>query len=384
MYIFVAKYLLIPLLVVIATIPAWIVTQIANKYYEAKALKQISTHNPLIIGITGSYGKTSTKFILGKLLKAKYSVWYSPKSFNTPFSIPKSIATTYAGEEIMIIEFAAYKRGEIARLTKLFPPKIGIVTGLASQHLDIFGSFSNIIKAKQELPQSLPNKSKLYINHQVPEFDNFINPFKHLSIIKPVNKTISKLGLTNLQQLKFNYQNQAITTKIIGQHYLSNIELAIAVAHDLNLTPKQIAESLASFKPGDEFISIQQTQANTIIIHDGKTTNPKGFTAAISLASKIKATPKLIITSGIIDLGSESSRIHQQLASEIKSDFDYLIDTSATGQPAFKQILGLKYLTATNLKSFEKIYQKHLSSNGLLLIEGKIPTPFIDYLTKLI
>src|SRR5690606_30397109 len=142
-------------------------------------------------------------------------------------------------------------------------------------HLDIFGSFNNIIKAKQELPQSLPNKAKLYINHHIPQFDEFIQPFKHLFIVKPVGQTLTKPGVTNLQQLKFSYKDQSITTKIIGLHYLSNIQLAIATAEDLHLTSKQIAERLATFEPGDEFVSIQKTKTGIVIIHDGKTTNPK-------------------------------------------------------------------------------------------------------------
>src|SRR3990167_1038582 len=135
-------YLLLPLVIIFSGLPLFIITQLAAIYYQNQAKNLLKRHQPLIIGITGSYGKTTTKILLSQLLSQQTSVWHSPKSYNTPLSLPRAIATGYTGQKIVVLEFAAYKQGEIARLTKLFPPRLAILTGIAPQHLANLGGKS--------------------------------------------------------------------------------------------------------------------------------------------------------------------------------------------------------------------------------------------------
>ena len=128
-----------------------------NNTYLRDAKKRIRNLKPKIIGITGSYGKTSTKYILNQILSKEYNVLMTPNSYNTPMGICKVIrGELTSAHEFFIVEMGAYKRGDIKELCQLAPPEIGILTAVGPQHLERFKSLENTAKAKYELIEALP------------------------------------------------------------------------------------------------------------------------------------------------------------------------------------------------------------------------------------
>ena len=375
-------YLLLPLVIIFSGLPLFIITQLAAIHYQNQAKNLIKRHQPLIIGITGSYGKTTTKILLSQLLSQQTSVWHSPKSYNTPLSLPRAIATGYTGQKIVVLEFAAYKQGEIARLTKLFPPRLAILTGIAPQHLAIFGNTQNIIKAKSELPASLPNSASFIFNDRNQLASELAQTFPNLKLIKASSSDLSKPSLDDQGHLSFTLAGQRINTKLLGTHYFTNLHAAITAAQTFGLGDKQIKAALESFKPGSEFIGLSTTHSGHQLLNDGKTSNPDGFEAAVDLAAHLKATQKIIITPGIIDLGTSSQQIHFDLAKKASAIFDRFIHTGPTQTQIIRHLLGIKYHQVTSVDQL-KAAITNIKPHSLILIEGRIPDTYYQLLKNL-
>lgn len=371
-------YLFIPLNAWLSSIPTAIISLLITNKKLIKAQNLIDKHKPVIIGITGSYGKTSTKLILHHILKTKYSVFTTPKSYNTRYSIADSICTGYKDQKYLILEYGAYTKGEIKHLTKWFPPDIAIITGITDQHLELFGSVDNIIKAKSELIKALPKEGNIFING----FDK-----KTFKVVKQAgrNKYIDisqddlKIDFSQNSHgfIQLKYLKKIFNTKILGFHYKSNIQLAINVAKSLEIDIKDSINALEKFKPTPQFIQSTILKTGTQIIDDGATSNPEGFKSALSIISNIKSSNKVLITSGIIDLGEKCPIIHEQLAQLASKIFDKILYLGIDGQQQFLKICGDKCITD---KKLILKYLKILESKSLVLIEGKIKQEILNEL----
>ncbi len=371
-------YLIQPLITLIAVLPSSIIFKLITWYQLITASQKIKKVKPILIGITGSYGKTSTKYILAHVLSQKYSTFFTPKSYNQKFSLARSINRLYKNQKIAVIEYAAYKMGEIRKYTNYFKPQIAIVTGFAPQHLGLFGSKENIIKAKSELVQAVPKDQPIFCNG------------KDLGAIKICEKhekknifyfngadTNIKVHLTKLNQngqLHFTWKKHHIQTQLYGKHYIDSIKATILVAKHLKLNDQQIVKGLSTFQPPDFFIQLYKTYNNALVIDDGRTSNPAGFKAAIQLIKHFQRSnnyKSTIITSGIVDLGSESKSIHKKLANKVNKTFDKVIHTSQTGLQEFENNLSPQKLL-TKKKNIIK-YIECLDENHLILIQGWTP-----------
>ena len=192
--------------------------------------------------------------------------------------------------------------------------------------------------------------------------------------VTPLSLGISQIRLLPTGELGFNWQSHSVQTQLIGQQYVATVALAIEVAKYFGLSDEEITAGLSSFVPNVAFISQYQTQTGLNVIDDGKTSNPAGFKAALELLTyiKTKTAPRksLLITSGIVDLGKESHRIHQELASAAKLGVDQVLYTGQDGLEEFKSVFNADCIFQPD--EIKKILTQ-TSSADLLLIEGSVP-----------
>lgn len=137
---------------------------IANKYFKNAVNTLDSKKNLIKIGITGSYGKTSVKNILATILEQSFKVVKSPYSYNTPMGLCKSVKEIKDDTQIFIMEIGARKVGDVAKMAKALKPQIGIITGIAPQHLQTFGSVEDVMRGKYELIEALDNNGIAVFN----------------------------------------------------------------------------------------------------------------------------------------------------------------------------------------------------------------------------
>ena len=376
-------YLLLPLIILLATLPLELAKWLITLYWLNKASLLIKKHQPIVIGVTGSYGKTSSKLLLAAVLSQKYSVFATPGSFNTKLSIAQVISRQYQGEKLVIIEYAAYTTGEIATLTKFFPPQIAVITGLTEQHLGLFGSLQKIVQAKAELVRALPVDGKVFVNALDGGADQILMVGKSLRagidnlvrISYGLNSDRNIIfGLAADGRLKVKWQDKTWLTKLIGFQYQPQIGLCLRFGEEFGLDQKTILDSLANFQPSEEnFISSYCLNGGTRVIDDGGSSNPVGFQTALELVGQLPAERKILVTAGIVDLGKESTKVHQFLAQLAAIKVNEVWYLGQTGQAEFKQFLKGRVIEDQTaiLKRLAK-----LNADDLLLIEGRMPSWF--------
>lgn len=367
----------IPLFALVSAIPTVILAHVQTYKRLFQAKKIIQTTNPKIIGITGSYGKTSTKLVLAHVLGKKCSVFVTPKSFNTKYSVANSIVRGYSNEEIAIIEYAAYKKGEIKELARWIKPDMAIITGLTKQHVGLFGSLEEIIKAKSELVASLPNNATVICNVYDKKTEEIVatgSVGKSLEVIQvsPDTKTvqIENAKINSEGKLYFSWNGQKIQTNLIGVQYKELVHLVIVTALQFGMNKQEIASAIESFIPDDTFIHLYTLSSGVRVVDDGDTSNPKGFTAMIAFAKMMKAKKKVLITPGIVDLGRDSNEIHSDLATKCHEVFDNVLFVGESGKTSFLSVFGDELLTT---REQLKEVMSTLDSDDLLIVEGRMP-----------
>ncbi|HCR81056.1 MAG: UDP-N-acetylmuramoyl-tripeptide-D-alanyl-D-alanine ligase [Candidatus Pacebacteria bacterium GW2011_GWB1_47_8] len=382
----IAAYILVPILPgsisllteLMKTVLSWVLLFLAKQ--------KLLIGKPRIIGITGSYGKTTTRHLVAHVLSQQYTVFTPPKSHNTPLSIAWAILKDYQKEELIFLEYAAYKKGEIRRLAWWFRPEVSLVTGVTEQHLALFGSVTNIIKAKGELVKATSLKGAVFYN------GNDENALK-VCEVDPSKKTTpysgpqSNIILANSRldakgRLHFTWQGRVIATHLVGRHYLETVQAAIALAQYFAVPEQKIRGALKSFLPTDNYIQVYQhfTQ-QFLIINDGKTSNPKGFLAALQVLKYFKDKGKnaILATSGIIDLGEQVETIHHQLAKAAQPIADLVLYTGVDGREEFREVFGSKM--ANHAGTIQSVIDK-LNANDAVLIEGHLPVWLMKQLMR--
>ncbi|MFZ1721257.1 MAG: Mur ligase family protein [Microgenomates group bacterium] len=377
--------ILLPVIVLASALPTAFISQILTTLYLQRASALLKKSSPIIIGITGSYGKTSTRQLLTHCIGKCQSVFSPPHSYNTKLGIANSILAGYHGQSLVLLEFGAYAPGEIKALTKYFPPQMVMLTGFSPQHVGLFGSEEGIAKAKAELVQSLPENAMVFYNADDAGVQRIFDAANRSDVQKiPYEKTHKGEWqfphLTEQATAEFEWKGEKITTRIVGLHYLSNLSGAVTVASLFHCVGEKIIESIREYKPSEHIIKIYTTTNDVTILDDGDTANPQGFSAVLDVLAALPQKPKVLITPGIIDLSTSTNRIHTPLAEKSESIVDTVLYVGEPGQSVFKKLLGERCVTAV---SEVQNAIRNLKGGSVLCIEGKLPQWAMKEIAKL-
>lgn len=390
------SYLITPLMVAFfvlcLSIPSFIAKQII---IEIAKIKIKTRKSPLtVIGITGSYGKTSTKQLLEYVLKTKFKVFATGQSHNTLFSVALDIIKHLFDEQThAIIEYGAYKRGEIKQLTGLVKPQIAIITGIAKQHLGLFGSYSNLKISKFELLEALPKNGVAYINCQ----DENTKDLQIMASEKNINWRSFETANWKLENfetgngcldfiLETDGKKIKIKTKILNI-YKENVKAVLSVCEYLNIPADIAAKALNNFRPTSHFITLTTGPNGSALLDDGGTSNPKGFASAIQTAGNLRYSKKILATSGIVDLGNASDQIHEELGILANQTFNMVFYTGPDGYDSFlrgwNKLSDGKPIIRIMENSGLKKLGGGIDKNTLVLIEGRLSVRVIKLLKSI-
>ena len=291
-----------------------------------------------VVGITGSYGKTSTKYAVNTLLSQKYNSLMTPESYNTTMGVVRTINEKLSSiHQLFICEMGAKYVGDIKEITDIVNPKYGILTAIGPQHLDTFKSIDNVKKTKLELVDSLPDDGIAFVNW---EDENIRNA----NLARP---KIVKYGLHN--DADYYAENIEITehgssfdvvipgkdkikikTKLLGDLNILNIVAAIAISDKLGLTEDQIKVGVKYLRPVTHRLELRQNPNGSIIIDDAYNSNIKGATMALNVLKTFKGKQRILITPGIVELGDKSVEINKDLGRLATECADYIILVGTT------------------------------------------------------
>lgn len=328
-------YYILNILVVTVTVTAVVyifnfLSNIVKLAITALARWKISRYkNLIVIGITGSYGKSTVKEILSEILSKKYKVLKTPANNNTPLGISRLIlGTLNSSHQVFVVEMGAYKRGEIKELCDIVKPKIGILTAINEQHLALFGSIENTIKTKFELIDSLPEDGTAILNvgdeniqigmEERPEIKAKV---KLYSVGAQSDYYASDVAASG-QGIKFmlisGQKMQDFKINIIGEHNVSNAIASIIAAEKLGITFSESALIVQKNIQLPSALKVFIGPKGSTLIDDTYNSNPDGVLAALDYLA-LKKGKKIVIMSSLIELGSAAHEVHHRIGVKISS-----------------------------------------------------------------
>lgn len=391
-------YLIAPIIILIFLLEPYIFLLISliflapyekiNRRYTISRIRQTILNHPdlTVVGITGSFGKTSVKDFLFTILSGWKETLKTPESYNTIFGIAKVIDYELLSKtQIFLCEMGAYVRGEIAELCHMIPPNYAILTAIGSQHLERFKNVGNTTLAKFELidavaPQNaLANLDNIHIAGKLsfPEYSqvktySLMNPAADFYVME---YSMDKDGLTFtlVHQDKKYYFNSSL----FGTSNLYNLTAAISMALLLKVPKNIIREKVGEITPTPHRLELKKMGKATLI-DNAFSSNEDGFTTLISDLSKLRGK-KVLITPGIVELGVKTVEVHKRLG-ELSSDvFDEVIlvgkslrtlslEKGLTSSPLISYI--------PNSQNLWPLIQKLSEKYDWILLENDLPDAF--------
>jgi len=326
---------LLPLLVAVCGFVAWGLEKIISEcYFQSARRKLLAQKDLLRIGITGSYGKTSVKHILGTILSEKYPVLITPKSFNTPMGVTRTIRERLQpSHQVFVAEMGARHVGDIRELCRLVRPTLGILTSVGPQHLDTFKTVERVASTKYELIRALPNDglcffpddggicTRLYGQTEKPK--TLVSLSSNTADVWSENISVSAEG-SSFDLCMAGGVRIPCKTCLLGEHNILNILMAAAVAEQLGLTQAQIARGIQRIEPIPSPMELIKNPNSYTIINDGFNTNPVSAQASLAV---LRQFPKrrIIITPGMVELGADEAKFNRAFGQAIAQAADIAI-----------------------------------------------------------
>lgn len=315
---------------------AWITAPIeagVRQRYINEAKKILNDHKGLIkIGITGSYGKTTTKNIIQAVISEQYNSLMTPASFNTPMGITRTIREMLKPiHQVFVCEMGADHVGDITELMEFVRPSIGVVTSIGPQHLQTFGSQENIIHEKMQEIELLPEDGFGILN-----YDNaFIREYQVKNPVQTVTYAIHNPAADcRAEDITYTpkgssfsviYRGEKIRleTKLLGELNILNILSAVCVARYLHVEWNVIQRALKNMKQVEHRLELKRINGYRFI-DDAFNANPSGASMALDVLSMMPGK-RVIVTPGMIDLGEKQDEINRRFGEQMKGKADVVI-----------------------------------------------------------
>ena len=369
--------------------------------YWTEAHNKVQDLRPTVIAITGSYGKTSVKHILGHILKMQAPTLIMPGSINTPMGITRIIRRRLVPQhKYLIVEMGAYGRGSIERLCKLTPPDMGIITAVGHAHYERFKTLDAVAETKYELAQAVLRKDdgKVIAHERTLRFDKpweirDANPDKFIvcgdeepaggeSYMRRDDlaiKDVTQLKIGLVVNFTWKDKNYEITAPLFGVHHGHNLVLAYVAALELGIDKRDIQTALSRLPQIQHRLEVKKQSNGTTIIDDAYNSNPSGFISALDLLGTLgKDKRKILITPGMVEMGKAHKEAHEKVGTYAGKICDVALVVQAKRIPSFVKSFettsGGKTLIKTD--SFDEA-QKWVSENqqdgDVILVENDLP-----------
>jgi UDP-N-acetylmuramoyl-tripeptide--D-alanyl-D-alanine ligase len=336
--------------------------------------------NAPVIAITGTNGKTTTKDLISKVLSRKFKVHSTSGNLNNHIGVPLTILSAPTGTEIMVIEMGANHIGEIRSLCLISQPDYGIITNTGFAHIEGFGSFEGVVKAKSELFEYLRKTNGIAIyNDQDPilteKIYRLVNravPYSYpTGIFLKAEPELTELNLSI--NVTFQKKTRRIKTNIFGLHNFDNVRAAIATGLFMGVSLDEIAEGIEKYRPENNRSQVKITKNNTLVC-DSYNANPTSMKLVLESFSAVKSDKKLCILGDMLELGEKSEEEHLKVIKILKDCnlSDVILAGpiftrvgSGSGFKSFHDVAKLKeYLRKEHIKGFHILVK---GSRGMAL-----------------
>ena len=362
-----------------------------NRYYYNDAKRIIESNKGLIvIGVTGSFGKTSTKNYLAGVLAQKYNVLVTPGNFNTLLGVIRTIREQLRPyHQVFIVEMGAKQSNDIKEICDLVHPTIGIVTAVGEMHLETFKTIENIQDTKFELINSLPAGGLGVINNDsqyISSYNGITSPCKLIRYAVEADGDYKATNVTygaNGVSFTLNGDEQ-FTSRLLGVGNLLNILAATAVADHLGIPVNKQKNAIARLQPVEHRLSMKVANGITVL-DDAYNSNPQGAKMALGVLKGFtvgEGNKRIVITPGFVEMGTRQAVANKELGVTIAKSCDYAIVVNTTNREAIKQGIdegGLatnRYYLADSLNQAHAHLAQILKAGDVVLYENDLPDNF--------
>ena len=362
-----------------------------NRHYYNDAKRIIHSNKGLIvIGVTGSFGKTSTKNYLAGVLAEKYNVLVTPGNFNTLLGVIRTIREHLRPyHQVFIVEMGAKQANDIKEICDLVHPTIGIVTAVGEMHLETFKTVENIQNTKFELINSLPSDGLGVINND----SQYISSYNGItSQCKLIRYAVDGSGDYKATDVKYGANGVSFTlnggeqfnSRLLGVGNLLNILAATAVADHLGVPVNKQKNAIARLQPVEHRLSMKVSNGITVL-DDAYNSNPQGAKMALGVLKGFavaQGNKRIVITPGFVEMGARQAQANKELGRTIAESCDYAIVVNATNRDAIKSGIdegGMpqeKCFLADSLNHAHAHLAQILKAGDVVLYENDLPDNF--------
>ncbi len=363
-----------------------------------KAITKLRQHKDLlVIGITGSYGKGSTKEYMYSILSSKFNTLKTPSTHNTPIGIARSILNNLnKSTDIFVVEMGAYKVGEIADMCEFVQPKIGVLTAVNDQHVSLFGNIENTKKAKYELIESLPtNGMALFNGNNGITYDLFTKTRKHKKYLYYAgNRSVDKAHIVanniyvhptfltfDIRIGKKEYKK--LRVDLVGAHHIQNLLPGIFIGQQLKMNKSEIADALRTIKPLYKTMEPFMSKTGALFIDDSYNANPASVRSAVDYLSHQKGK-RILVLQPMIELGKNGKEDHYMIAKKIGKVCTHLFLTNKNFNKEIRKGIADSGNTCSVIVStprkMSKIIAETCGKKDVVVFEGKESQAVLDLL----
>lgn len=395
-------FILIDILTPAIAVLSILLTHPLSVFFKKRIIKKATRKREkmkqlLVIGVTGSYGKSSVKELVSLMLAEQFKVLKTPENINIDIGIAKVILKSLTKDcEVFVVEMGAYKKGELKKVTDMIKPQIGILTGINDQHISLFGNIKNTQEAKYELIDSLPEKGLAVFNgdneYTKTLFRQCNKPKRLYSLSETLDKIYQPITVESIKEIingfkiyaKEGEEEEILSIILPSKQILINVVGAVVVAREIGITYSEIKRALGKFKQSMHALNIKKGIKDTIIIDDSYSANLEGVLSALETLKNTKGRQKICILQPLIELGSSGERVHKKIGAEIAEACDWCIITSIDYFPIiYKEALenGMAknaIMCIPNARDALRKTQELCDKEDVILLENRIPKSIIS------
>lgn len=325
---------------IIIVVSNWILKPVENhitRRYIKDAERRLAAMPDLrIIGVTGSYGKTTTKHYLARILSEKYETLMTPGSFNTTMGVVRTVREYLKPfHEVFVVEMGAKEVHDIAEICNIVHPQAGIVTAVGPQHLESFKTIENVQKTKFELIDSLPtdgiallnNDFEMIASRQVDNVRTLRYAIKNTADADYIGENIiySPAGTSFTIRRTSDGHKLDLETRLVGECNISNIIAAAAMAQQMGVSDDKIRYAVSQLEQVEHRLSIKRVPGGMTIIDDAFNSNPVGSAMALDVLASMTPGKRILVTPGMIELGERQEELNTEFGRKAATRCDIAI-----------------------------------------------------------
>lgn len=366
-----------------------------QKRFWSEAHAKLQSLKPTIVGITGSYGKTSTKHLLGHILEMQAPTLITPGSVNTPMGIARIVREQLASHHrFFVCEMGAYGPGSIERLCRLAPPDAGVITAIGMAHYERFKSLDAVARTKFELADAVTAKAgAVIVAEQAMDFEparTFRDRYLRKTIVVGKDAGCAlKIG-TSMQnetgieaEVIWNGSSYLLRAPIYGEHHISNMAVAFAAACTLGVSPQDAILALRSVPQISHRLELKSGPGGARIIDDAYNSNPVGFASGLQLLSALNRNGgrRILVTPGMVELGPAHDEEHRKIGELAANRVDVLLAVVPGRMKSFTSAYASANPTGTvvpcpNFAAAQNWLNTNLRPDDVVLMENDLPDLF--------